>query len=167
MPLTETVAGDGLPVKPGSENVRFCSVGKMTMAVTAIALAGPVNLALSPMVAAQDIAVYSPDVLDAYPSKNPLAGDPAAIEAGKKLYFKFCIQCHGPKADGTGTVFAVGGANLRKFWRGYPEFVLTVLNGRPKRQMPPWGGYLDEDQISQIGAYLETLAEPTAKWVRQ
>ena len=30
--------------------------------------------------------------------------DPAAIEAGKKLYFNFCYQCHGPNHDGKGTV---------------------------------------------------------------
>jgi hypothetical protein len=30
--------------------------------------------------------------------------DPAVIEAGSKLYFDFCFQCHGPNHDGKGTV---------------------------------------------------------------
>ena len=30
--------------------------------------------------------------------------DPAVIAAGKKLYFNFCYQCHGPNHDGKGTV---------------------------------------------------------------
>ncbi|HIM73083.1 MAG TPA: hypothetical protein EYM43_09040, partial [Alphaproteobacteria bacterium] len=42
---------------------------------------------------------------DAYPRSNPLAGDEAAIENGKRLYFKWCVACHGNAADGEGTRF--------------------------------------------------------------
>lgn len=42
----------------------------------------------------------SPDAL-----KSPLEkGDPAILDDGKKLYFKYCQQCHGPAFDGNGTV---------------------------------------------------------------
>lgn len=101
---------------------------------------------------------------DAYPKKNPLAGDPEAIEEGARLYFKWCVACHGKHADGVSR-FGDYAADLRKFWRGYPEFVRITLNGRTDRQMPPWGGVLDEDEISQIGAYLETLQLEGAQWV--
>ena len=103
------------------------------------------------------------EVKVAVASANPLTGDPAAIEAGKDLYFTFCVQCHGHKADGESR-FGKYAYDLRKFWRGYDKFVELVLVGRPKKMMPPWGGYLDEDQINQIGAYLETLAIEGAKW---
>jgi mono/diheme cytochrome c family protein len=37
--------------------------------------------------------------------KSPLdAKDPAVVEAGKKLYFIYCHQCHGKAYDGNGTV---------------------------------------------------------------
>ena len=37
--------------------------------------------------------------------KSPLnLNDSAVIEAGEKLYFNFCFQCHGPNHDGKGTV---------------------------------------------------------------
>lgn len=37
--------------------------------------------------------------------KSPLdLKEPAVIEAGKKLYYKFCFMCHGPNHDGNGTV---------------------------------------------------------------
>jgi mono/diheme cytochrome c family protein len=100
---------------------------------------------------------------DAYPNKNPLADDPESIQKGLKLYFKWCVACHGKHADGVSR-FGDYGADLRKFWRGYPEFVKIVLNGRTDKQMPPWGGVLDEDEISQIGAYLETLQLEGARW---
>ena len=102
----------------------------------------------------------------AYPDVNPLSGDQDAIHQGGKLYSKWCRQCHGRKADGVSQRFGKYSGDLRKFWRGYPEFVVIVLNGRPKKKMPPWGGVLDEDEIAQIAAYLETLAIEGANWKR-
>src|SRR5215207_10484400 len=34
--------------------------------------------------------------------KNPLAGDPKAVEAGKELFNKTCKRCHGPGGKGDG-----------------------------------------------------------------
>jgi mono/diheme cytochrome c family protein len=96
-------------------------------------------------------------------SSNPMSGDPEAIAAGQKLFFKWCVACHGKNADGVSR-FGDYAADLRNFWRGYSEFVGIVLFGRPKKMMPPWNGVLDGDQISQIGAFLETLASEKAVW---
>ena len=99
-----------------------------------------------------------------YPKVNPLSGDKESIVAGRDLYWKFCVQCHGSKADGVSTRWGGYAKDLRKWRYGYPMFVVTTLNGRPQKRMPPWGGYLDEDQISQIAAFLETLALEEARW---
>jgi mono/diheme cytochrome c family protein len=96
-------------------------------------------------------------------SSNPLSGDPEAIDLGKRLYFTWCVQCHGPKANGESR-FGKYAGDLTKFWRGYPEFVIIVKNGRPGKQMPPWKEVLDDDNISKVGAYLETLAVEGANW---
>jgi hypothetical protein len=53
---------------------------------------------------------------------------------------------------------------LRKYWRGFSEFVAIVVAGRPKKQMPPWGSVLKGEEIMQIGAYLEALAVEGANW---
>jgi len=48
--------------------------------------------------------------------KNPLPYTQGSVDQGKEAYFYFCVQCHGPKADGNGTVgqsFAPLPANLR------------------------------------------------------
>ncbi|MGI9503208.1 MAG: c-type cytochrome [Geminicoccaceae bacterium] len=97
-------------------------------------------------------------------SDNPLSGDDEAITAGRKIYNTFCAQCHGVAADGIAPRFGKYSADLRKFNKGFFEFAGIVVAGRPKKQMPPWGDYLDGDQISEIGAYLETLAIDGAKW---
>jgi mono/diheme cytochrome c family protein len=97
-------------------------------------------------------------------SSNPLSSTPEAIAAGEKLYAKWCLQCHGENGDGLSPRWGRVGADLRKYWRGYTEFVNIVAAGRPEKRMPPWGSVLDMDQINEIGAYVETFAQPGAKW---
>ena len=97
------------------------------------------------------------------PSSNPLSGDPEAIDLGKRLYFTWCVQCHGPKANGESR-FGKYAGNLTVYWRGYKEFVVIVKDGRTGKQMPPWKTVLDDDNIAKIGAYLETQAQEGANW---
>ena len=92
-------------------------------------------------------------------SSNPLSGKPEAIDQGKHLFLTWCVQCHG--ANATGSKY---GANLTIFALGFKAFRATVQNGRPQKQMPPWKDVLDEDAITRIGAYLETLSQPEANW---
>jgi len=98
-----------------------------------------------------------------FPEVNPRSGDPQAIEEGAGLYFKWCAACHGHRADGESR-FGSYAADLTHYWRGYCDFVVIVLNGRPKKQMPPWGGVLTDEAISKIGAFLETMADEDAVW---
>ena len=120
-------------------------------------------------VVAPDAQMSSPPSEDKPPPKprtsaaNPVSGNPEAIAAGRKLYSMWCIQCHGPKADGVSR-FGKYAADLREFWRGYREFVTIVKNGRPDRQMPPWKEVLDDAKIAEVGAFLETLAIEGANW---
>ena len=74
------------------------------------------------------------------------------------MYNTWCTQCHGGKADGVSR-FGKYAADLRKFNQGYTEFAPVVVS-RPDRQADAaLGRVLDGEQISQIGAYLETLAD--------
>jgi cytochrome c5 len=99
-------------------------------------------------------------------SGNPVSGNCEAIVRGGCRYFKWCAACHGVKADGVSR-FEKFAADLTKHWRGYGGFIEIVLNGSEGNlgRMPPWKGVLNFDQINQIGAYLETLAdEKKAYW---
>jgi len=100
------------------------------------------------------------------PGLNPLSGNSAAIREGQSWFRAVCSPCHGGRADGSGE--RGQGANLRVFNKGFKKFVETVKDGRdvPGRiqKMPPWGAVLSDQQIFQIGAYLETLAEQGANW---
>lgn len=97
-------------------------------------------------------------------SDNPLSGDEEAIASGRKIYNTFCAQCHGAEADGIAPRFGKYSADLRKFNKGFYQFAGIVVEGIKGKQMPPWGEVFDGEQISAIGAYLETLAIDGAKW---
>jgi len=103
---------------------------------------------------------------DEIPDVNPMSGDQKAINSGKSWFRGVCALCHGGRADGAGE--RGNGADLRKFKLGFKKFVETVHNGRTiqgrSQNMPAWKGVLDDKQIYEIGAYLETLAIEGANW---
>lgn len=137
----------------------------MTILSNARTLAAAAAFALA-LTAAAPATAQDDDPASWFPKANPLSGDEEAIAAGKPLFVNWCSQCHGRKANGNAR-FENQAADLTKYKRGYPQFVVTILNGQEGLigLMPPLGGYLDEDQIAQIGAYLETLAIEGADWV--
>lgn len=98
------------------------------------------------------------------PSSNPYSGQCEAVMQGGKLYFTWCVQCHGVEADGRSPRWGGYAKDLRRFWAGYSQFIAITIAGRPKLKMPPWAGVLNPEQISYIGAYLETLALDGANW---
>lgn len=112
-------------------------------------------------------AAYAEDI----PDQNPFSGDAAAIRSGKSDYRAICSVCHGGKADGAGerASSAKTPADLRKFNKGFKKYVEITKNGvqtagREIKDMPAWGGVLDDNTIYKIGAYLETLALQEANW---
>ena len=98
------------------------------------------------------------------PVTNPFSGDDKAIEEGRSWFMAVCAPCHGPRANGAAER-GPSGADLRTFKRGFEQYVHTVKNGREGRigKMPRLG-YLSDEQIFQIGAFLETLAIEGAHW---
>lgn len=131
--------------------------GYWPVAVIATLIIGTAVLS-QPVAAADKAAVVS---------SNPLSGDKTAIAAGKALYAQHCTLCHGRRANGkTGRWQA---ADLRVFNKGYNRFIAIVKHGiEPKRgannQMQAWEKFLSDEQITQIGSYLETLAIRGANW---
>ncbi len=87
---------------------------------------------------------------------NPYAGDPAQIEAGLKIYRKLCQACH--LKDGTGRI----GPNLTddewKRARTHTEVGrFEIIYGGGPGAMQPFGRRIDQDEILQVMAYIDTL----------
>lgn len=97
-------------------------------------------------------------------SGNPMSGDADAIKAGRKLYGRWCRQCHGAKLDGYSPRWGKHGADLRKFWKGYRQFALIVLEGQLEKRMPAHKEYLSGEEVLSIGAFIETKSIKGANW---
>lgn len=89
---------------------------------------------------------------------NPLAGNPAAIQAGMGLFRSRCADCHGMDARG------VRGPDLTQVWasgRTDQGLFRTVRRGIPGTEMPAIGVRAADDEVWKILAYLKTVASPT------
>jgi len=88
--------------------------------------------------------------------KNPLEGNPAAIQAGMGLFRARCADCHGMDARG------VRGPDITQVWasgRTDDGLFKTVKGGVPGTEMPANPRILDHEAW-QILAYVRTLAAP-------
>jgi mono/diheme cytochrome c family protein len=98
--------------------------------------------------------------------KNPFAGDPKAIEAGKTLFKKQCERCHGPGGKGDGKDAdpdAAPDMDLTVARRGprNPDGVVfyKMWNGRAKPKMPAVKDDLTKEQAWQIVSFVQTLRQ--------
>ena len=103
--------------------------------------------------------------------KNPVAADPASIEAGRATFAKYCRACHGPAGLGDGPSAAamkdVMPANLTdaKWDHGSTdgEIFNTIHAGiGPKFAMAAFQGRIPDAQIWNVVNYVKTLSK-TAK----
>ncbi|MBI3359310.1 MAG: c-type cytochrome [Nitrospirae bacterium] len=101
---------------------------------------------------------------------KPSKPSPADIEAGKAIYFRKCVWCHGPDGAGNGASARRLGTKPRNFNQGTfkirhtasgelptdEDLFLTVTNGLPGSAMPPWGEILSETERKQVVSFVKT-----------
>jgi mono/diheme cytochrome c family protein len=101
----------------------------------------------------------------------PDIGTEAQREAGKKLYLKYCSQCHGEKGDGEGYAashlrprprnFTTGKFKIRTTPTGalptHQDLVNIIRRGMPYSSMPAWPGFSDEE-ASDLAYFITTFS---------
>jgi len=87
--------------------------------------------------------------------KNPLAGQPAAVDAGKTVYARNCLSCHGRAGQGTGNVPSLVDGKLKGVTEG--EIFWFVTKGDKDNGMPSWA-FLPEEKRWQAVSYVEAMA---------
>lgn len=116
------------------------------------------------------VAAYGPSVSDnpvgpvpggvntmSYPA-NPFAGDPVALQDGRRLFNWYnCSGCHGGHAGGG------MGPSLRDpdwLYGNRPDQIFdTIAHGRSKG-MPAWGSKIPEIQIWELVTYIKSMGTP-------
>src|SRR5215203_3964686 len=98
-------------------------------------------------------------------------GTDAQRESGKKLYEKYCSQCHGEKGDGEGYAtphlyprprnFTTGKYKVRTTPTGalptHQDLVSIVRRGMPYTSMPAWPNFTDPE-VSDLAQYVKSFS---------
>ncbi len=91
--------------------------------------------------------------------KNPLAGQQAAIDAGKTVYTRNCLACHGKTLKGTGNVPSLVDGKLKGVTEG--EIFWFVTKGDKDNGMPSWA-FMPEEKRWQVVSYVDAVASGKA-----
>jgi alcohol dehydrogenase (cytochrome c) len=91
---------------------------------------------------------------------NPFAADPAAAEAGRRMFDAACTACHGASGAGTERAPAL---DTGRFAHGGEDFEVlqTIQKGVPGTQMPPFPSFSAE-QLWQLVSYVRGLSRPVS-----
>ncbi len=79
---------------------------------------------------------------------NPVLGDPAAVEEGRRIYRQRCYICH----------LSNGGRGPDLFASSISDdaFMMPVINGRKGATMPAFGLKMTPDEVWQVHAYVKS-----------
>jgi cytochrome c oxidase cbb3-type subunit 3 len=100
-------------------------------------------------------------------SLERLAADPAATAMGHRLFLDNCAACHGAEALGNQAVGAPNLTDAEWLYGGDSASVMTsILDGR-SGVMPPLGGALGVQGVSEVAGFVLSLSGVTvpADWV--
>ncbi len=88
--------------------------------------------------------------------RNPFAGQPSAVQAGQKLYRRYCAECHGEDGRGQGKAPDLHAPLIQDLPPGVLFWFLK--NGNLREGMPSWSR-LPEPQRWQLVTYLKTFQD--------
>lgn len=101
-------------------------------------------------------AQHPQDKEDDDKKKNPLDGQPAAIDAGRQLYMNSCSGCHGPNAEGGRGPRIAQNGDIRGATDG--RLFNSIKNGVRGSDMPP--STRPDEQIWQLVSYVKSINAP-------
>ena len=161
-------------------NAFFSRMTRQSLIVVALAVGLGVVVGMAIFSSTGEVTAADPGLSPGFvKGANPPKADPAMIEAGKKIYFRKCVWCHGvdgagdgPGADrlwprprnfnqGTFKIRHTASGELPLFdstkpVSGQNDLFDTVTHGLPGSAMPSWDGILTEQQRLQVLSFVTT-----------
>ncbi len=117
-------------------------------------IAGAILLPAAVLVAADVDAKFHNAPASAQAMKNPYEGQTAAADAGKELYARDCLSCHGRQGQGTGNVPSLVDGKLDTVTPG--EVFWFITKGSKDNGMPSWA-QMPEKQRWQVVTYVKSM----------
>src|SRR5260370_7347319 len=105
------------------------------------------------LLAASAVQSQIPDA-DSRAERNPFAGQPDAIAAGRKLFIASCSGCHGAQDEGGRGPNLTEGRQIRRLRDG--ALFASIKSGVPGPDMPP--SNLPDDQVWRLVAFVRDLS---------
>ena len=88
-------------------------------------------------------------------NENPYSGEAQAVNAGKEVYGRTCIACHGVGGQGTGNIPPLAHSPAQQASDG--ELFWYITRGDMDNGMPSWAK-LSEQERWQVVTYLKSLS---------
>jgi len=98
--------------------------------------------------------------------KNPMPREDAVITAGKDLYARLCLECHGLSGKGDGPAAAAlphRPPDLTKVLKGQTDGEIFWKTAKGGGAMPSYAKILTETEHWQVIHYLRTLKAPAER----
>jgi glucose/arabinose dehydrogenase/mono/diheme cytochrome c family protein len=134
--------------------------GLMRRFANATLIAAAILLPAALVLAADVDTKFHDAPASAQATKNPYEGQDAAALAGKRLYARNCLSCHGKMGKGAGNIPSLVGGKLDSVTPG--EVFWFITKGDKDSGMPAWGS-LPVRQRWQIVSYVKTMGASTAQ----
>ena len=117
------------------------------------------------------VALLCAPVMPAVRAQGPDLGTEAQRESGKRVYVKYCSQCHGEQGDGEGYAtphllprprnFTSGKFKVRTTPTGalptHQDLVNIIRRGMPYTSMPAWPNLADQD-VSNLAYFIKSFS---------
>jgi glucose/arabinose dehydrogenase len=124
-------------------------------------IAGAILLPVTLLLALDADTKFHNAPASAQATKNPYEGQESAALAGKRLYARNCLSCHGKLGKGTGNVPSLVNGKLDSVTSG--EVFWFITRGDKQNGMPSWV-QLPARQRWEIVTYVKSMrAAPTAQ----
>jgi mono/diheme cytochrome c family protein len=97
--------------------------------------------------------------------KNPVTPTPDSVAAGRRVYARLCVRCHGPEGKGDGGGAGAGGQpadltdSMWDFGASDGE-IFTVLRDGTSADMESYAERMTETEMWNVVNYLRSLRQP-------